>query len=74
MYRSTFLLLYICIGLSGSLVFLIYHLLIGFPSNVDIKCSNLNIIVKGQFGTLENTIPKVLQLHKQNAFSQKSPL
>jgi len=29
------------------------------PSNVDIKCSNLNISVKGQFGTLENTIPEV---------------
>ena len=36
------------------------------PSNVDIKCSNLNISVKGQFGTLENTIPEVLQLHKED--------
>lgn len=36
------------------------------PSNVDIKYSNLNITVKGQFGTLENTIPEVLQLHKED--------
>jgi len=26
----------------------------------------LNISVKGQFGTLENTIPEVLQLHKED--------
>jgi len=39
---------------------------IKIPSNVDISYSTSNITVKGKFGTLENKIPKVLQLHKED--------
>ena len=39
---------------------------IKIPLNVDIKQKNLNIVVKGKFGTLENEIPEALKLHQEN--------
>nr|YP_009029516.1 ribosomal protein L6 [Lithodesmium undulatum]AGH29047.1 ribosomal protein L6 [Lithodesmium undulatum]UYC30463.1 ribosomal protein L6 [Lithodesmium undulatum] len=32
------------------------------PANVDVNLNELDIIVKGKFGTLQNTIPEVLQV------------
>ena len=39
---------------------------IKIPSNVDISYSDSNITVKGKFGTLENKIPEVLHLYKED--------
>ena len=37
---------------------------IKIPTNVDIVCNELEITVKGKFGTLNNTIPNVLDLEQ----------
>jgi len=34
------------------------------PANVDVNFKELDIIVKGKFGTLQNTIPEVLQVEQ----------
>ncbi len=39
---------------------------IKIPANVEVSCTGPIVIVKGQFGTLENKIPEVLELHKEN--------
>jgi large subunit ribosomal protein L6 len=36
------------------------------PENVDVTCNGLDIIVKGKFGTLQNTIPEVLGIEENN--------
>ncbi len=35
------------------------------PSDVEITCNNLDITVKGKFGTLETKIPKSIEVKKQ---------
>ena len=35
------------------------------PSNVEITCNNLDITVKGKFGTLETKIPKSIEVKKE---------
>lgn len=37
---------------------------IKIPANVDISLKESNLIVKGKFGTLQNNIPEVLQINK----------
>nr|YP_010537238.1 ribosomal protein L6 [Hemiaulus sinensis]UYC31025.1 ribosomal protein L6 [Hemiaulus sinensis] len=37
---------------------------IKIPANVDVSFSGLDITVKGKFGTLENTIPDVLEIEQ----------
>nr|AWT39025.1 ribosomal protein L6 [Eunotogramma sp.] len=37
------------------------------PTNVDVTCSGPNIIVKGKFGTLQNTIPEVLGIEQNDS-------
>lgn len=37
---------------------------IKIPSNVDIVCNGSDITVKGKFGTLENTVPDVLEVEQ----------
>ena len=37
---------------------------IKIPANVDVNLSGLDITVKGKFGTLENTIPDVLEIEQ----------
>jgi large subunit ribosomal protein L6 len=32
------------------------------PSTVDVRCNNLDITVKGKFGTLKNTLPNLLEI------------
>jgi len=34
------------------------------PANVDVNLNELDIVVKGKFGTLQNTIPEVLQVEQ----------
>jgi large subunit ribosomal protein L6 len=34
------------------------------PANVDVNLKELDIIVKGKFGTLQNTIPEILQVEQ----------
>ena len=37
------------------------------PANVDIKLDGPEIVVKGQFGTLQNLIPEVLQVEENDS-------
>ena len=39
---------------------------IKIPSNVDITCDNLDITVKGKFGTLHNKIPDILGVEQKD--------
>jgi len=39
---------------------------IEIPSDVNITCNELNIIVKGKYGTLENSIPKILGIEQND--------
>ena len=36
------------------------------PENVEVTCNGPEITVKGKFGTLQNTLPEVLQIEEQN--------
>lgn len=39
---------------------------IKIPADVEITCKESNLIIKGKFGILENTIPEFLQINKNN--------
>ena len=40
---------------------------IKIPTNVEINCNGAEVIVKGKFGTLHNTIPNVLDIKQDDA-------
>nr|YP_009497391.1 ribosomal protein L6 [Biddulphia biddulphiana]AWT40104.1 ribosomal protein L6 [Biddulphia biddulphiana] len=39
---------------------------IKIPTNVDVSCTGAQIIIKGKFGTLQNTIPNVIGIKQNN--------
>ena len=39
---------------------------IEIPASVDVNCTDLNVTVKGKFGTLQNTLPDVLEITQNN--------
>ena len=36
------------------------------PENVEVICNGPEVTVKGKFGTLQNTLPEVLQIEEKN--------